>query len=291
MKPSPFSYAAPSSVAEAVDLLAGAGDDAKILAGGQSLIPMLNMRLARPTVLVDINGVTELDYLRRDQEGLHIGALTRHVSVERSEIVRRHWPVLHEAAEWIAHPQIRSRGTIGGSVCHADAHAELPSVFAALDARFQVQSATGTRVVPWSDFFLGPFETILGPDEVLTEIMVPSLPPHTGSAFREYAHRRGDFALAGAAAVLLTDGSRRCTSARLSLLGASATPHRAHQVEGFLAGKDLDPDAIDHAADLAVADIEPHGGIHGEARFITDLLRAQVSDALTAATTNLERRM
>jgi CO/xanthine dehydrogenase FAD-binding subunit len=291
MKPPPFHYEAPSSVADAVDLLARAGDDAKILAGGQSLIPMLNMRLARPTVLVDINRVTELDYLRRDEEGLHIGALTRHVTVERSEIVRRHWTALHEAVGWIAHPQIRTRGTIGGSVCHADSHAELPSVFAVLDAEFQVQSATGTRVVPCSEFFLGPFETVLGADEVLTEITVPGLPPHTGSAFREYAHRRGDFALAGAAAVLATDGSGRCTSARLSLLGASATPHRAHQAENFLAGRDLHSEAIGHAADLAVADIEPHGGIHGDVRFVTELLRTQTKDTLNAATTNLERRM
>jgi CO/xanthine dehydrogenase FAD-binding subunit len=227
VKPAPFDYRAPTSLDEALPLL---GDDSTVLAGGQSLVPLLNLRLARPELVVDINGIAELDYIDDEGEVLRIGAMTRQVAIERAELVRRRWPLLGKAIGLVGHPQIRTRGTVGGSVAHADPAAELPVALTALAARFHLLSSRGTRAVPASDFFLGPLYTVREPDELLVEIEVPAQPDGAGSGFAEHARTHGDFATAGAAAVVAPD-----RSAGIVLLGAGPVPVRAKDAEHALA--------------------------------------------------------
>ena len=228
MKPAPFEYSAPSSVDEALALL---DDEAKVLAGGQSLVPLLNFRLARPERIVDINRIEELAYIRADEDGtLRIGALARQAELERSQLVAERWPLLAQAVRLVGHPQIRSRGTVCGSVAHADPTAELPVALTALDARFQVRSAGGARTLRATELFAGPLTTSLAADELLAEIEVPALPAGARCAFREYARTHGDFAVAGAAVVLAPG------HAAVALLGAGWTPLRAPEAERALAG-------------------------------------------------------
>ncbi|MGH2949241.1 MAG: FAD binding domain-containing protein, partial [Solirubrobacteraceae bacterium] len=203
MKPPPFEYDDPHDAGEAIALLAEHGDESKVLAGGQSLVPLLNFRLARPERLIDVNRIGELAYVRRRDGVLRIGALTRQATLERSRVVAENWPLLTEAMRLVAHPQIRNRGTVGGSVAHADPAAELPVAFTALDATFHARSARGARAIRAADFFRTHLTTALEPDELLVEIEVAPLPPRTGSAFTEFARRHGDFGLGGAA-VLVT---------------------------------------------------------------------------------------
>jgi CO/xanthine dehydrogenase FAD-binding subunit len=227
MKPPPFDYVAPQSVAGA---LAALGEEAKALAGGQSLVPLLNFRLARPETLVDLNGIAELAYLRRSEGTLRIGALTRQVTIERSPVVAEGWPLLAQAVRHVAHPAIRNRGTVGGSVAHADPAAELPVALTALDALFHVRSARrGTRTIAAADLFLAPLMTALEPDELLVEIEVPPPPDGARAAFVEHARTHGDFALAGAAVVCA--GTEH---AAIALLGAGPTPLRAPDAERAL---------------------------------------------------------
>lgn len=244
MKPPRFEYRAPASVEEALPLL---GLDSAVLAGGQSLVPLLNLRLARPQLVVDINGIAELDYIRADDGRLWIGAMTRQVALERSELVRRRWPLLHDAVRFVGHPQIRSRGTVGGSVAHADPAAELPVALVVLGARFHLRSPGGARALGASEFFLGPLYTVREPDELLMEIEVPEQPKGTGSGFVEHARTHGDFATAGAAAVIGPGGH-----ARIALLGAGPVPARAEAAERALA----DGAEPREAAALAAQDVE-----------------------------------
>jgi CO/xanthine dehydrogenase FAD-binding subunit len=213
VKPAPFEYAAPASLDEALALI---GDDARPLAGGQSLVPMLNFRLARPARLVDLERVG-LDHVRVDG-ALRIGAMTRQATIERSQEIAAGWPLLRQAVRHVGHPQIRARGTIGGSVAHADPKAELPVALAALGARFHVRSAAGARTLTAGQLFRGPLMTALAPDELLVEIEVPPLPAAARTAFAEHTRTHGDFAIAGVAAVVTGD---RVT---LGLLGAAYTP-------------------------------------------------------------------
>ncbi|HEY6696538.1 MAG TPA: FAD binding domain-containing protein [Solirubrobacteraceae bacterium] len=213
MKPAPFEYAAPASLDEALALI---GDEARPLAGGQSLVPMLNFRLARPARLVDLERVG-LDHVRVDG-ALRLGAMTRQATIERSREIAAGWPLLRQAVRHVGHPQIRARGTIGGSVAHADPKAELPVALAALGARFHVRSAAGARTLTAGELFRGPLMTALAPDELLVEIEVPPLPAGARTAFAEHARTHGDFAIAGVAAVVTGD---RVT---LGLLGAAYTP-------------------------------------------------------------------
>jgi CO/xanthine dehydrogenase FAD-binding subunit len=248
MKPAPFEYDAPESVEEALDLLARHGEDAKVLAGGQSLVPLLNFRLARPERLVDVNRLGELAYVRESDGRLKLGALTRTAALERSELVALRWPLLREAVRYAGHPQIRSRGTVGGSVAHADPAAELPVVLTALDARFTVRSVRGARTLAPSELFAGFLTTTLAPDELVVEIDVPPLPPGAGTAFVEYARVHGDFALAGAAVTVSSAG------AAVVLLRAAPTPLRVADAERALVeGADED------AARLAVAAADVDG--------------------------------
>ncbi|HEU4450406.1 MAG TPA: FAD binding domain-containing protein [Gaiellaceae bacterium] len=279
MKPAPFAYDAPGTLAEALALLAAEGEDVKPLAGGQSLVPLLNFRLARPDRLVDLNRVEELAYLRRDGDVLRIGALARTRALERSPDVAAGWPLLADAARLVGHPQIRARGTVCGSVAHADPAAELPAALAALDARFHVRSARGARTLSSRELFVSYFTTALEPDELLVEIEVPSLPPRTGAAFVEHARTHGDFALGGAAAVVSLDGSGLCEQARLALVAAGAVPLRAADAERLLAGSRPDARAVEAAADAAVR------GLHlgGEDAWRRALLRETARQALERA--------
>jgi CO/xanthine dehydrogenase FAD-binding subunit len=231
MKPPKLGYAAPGTVAEALELV---GEAARPLAGGQSLVPLLNFRLARPEALVDLNGIRELAYLRRSAGTLRIGALARQATIERSRLVASGWPLLGRAVRYVAHPQIRSRGTVGGSVAHADPTAELPAALAALEARFHVRSRRGSRILSSSELFLGPLTTALEPDELLLEVEVPPLPGNAGTSFVEHARTHGDFAIAGVAAVVVPG-----EHAAIGLLGAGPTPARAPAAEAALvAGSD-----------------------------------------------------
>jgi CO/xanthine dehydrogenase FAD-binding subunit len=224
MKPAPFAYEAPRSVDAALALLEER-EDAKLLAGGQSLVPVMNFRLARPPLLVDLNRIDELAHLRKRGGALHIGALTRHVTLERSELVRRGWPLLAQAVRHVGHPAIRSRGTIGGSCAHADPTAELPVALTALDARFHVRSRTATRTLTADELFVTHLTTAIRPDEVLVEIEVPPLPDGTRTAFTEHARTHGDWAIAGAAVISAPGHSA------IALLGAAPTPLRAREAE------------------------------------------------------------
>jgi CO/xanthine dehydrogenase FAD-binding subunit len=264
VKPAPFEYRAPSSVEEALSLL---GPESTVLAGGQSLVPLLNLRLARPELVVDINGIAELDYVRHDGDCLRIGAMTRQVTLERSELVARRWPLLGKVVRFVGHAQIRTRGTVGGSVAHADPAAELPVALTALGARFHLRSAGGTRVVGPSELFIGPLWTAREPDELLVEIEVPAQPEGAGSGFAEHARTHGDFATAGAAAVIAPG-----RKAGIALLGTGSVPARAEEAERALAGG-----AEPHeAAALAAQDISDE---HRRA-LCTELARRAIEEAL-----------
>jgi CO/xanthine dehydrogenase FAD-binding subunit len=266
MKPAPFHYLAPRTVAETLELLARHGAEGKVLAGGQSLMPMLNFRLARPETLIDINDVAELAYITRNDGTLCIGALTRHAELEHSALVAEHWPLLTQAMRWLAHPPIRNRGTIGGSVAHADPAAELPVALTALDARFVVESHRGRRALGPSEMFAGLLQSGLKLDELLVEIQVPAVEPPSGSAFLEHARRHGDFALGGAAVVLGRDGDRcRAGTTRIVLLGAGPRPVRVPEAEALLAGRPLDDAAARDAGEAAAAAAEPPSDPHADA--------------------------
>jgi carbon-monoxide dehydrogenase medium subunit len=264
MKPAAFDYAAPSSLAEALALKAELGDEAKFLAGGQSLVPAMNFRLVQAAVLIDLNGLAELDYVHPGDGGeLRLGAMTRQRRLEREPLVAGQAPLLHEALPWVAHPQIRNRGTLGGSLAHADPAAELPVVALALQARLRAQSARGERWIGASDFFLGLFTTALAPDEMLVEVALPPLPAHTGTAFVEFARRRGDYALMGVAAVVTLDAAGLIQQARLVYLNAGEGPVLAAQAAAQLAGRPPTAEVLTEAARLAAeSEIAPSGNVH-----------------------------
>ena len=285
MKPAPFEYQAPASLEAALDVLARHGGDAKLLAGGQSLIPVMNFRLAEPALLVDINKLTELDFIRRGEDGtLRIGALTRHRRLERDPLVAEAAPLLHEAVPFIAHPQIRNRGTFGGSLAHADPAAELPTLAVALRARLRLQRTTGDRWVDARDFFAGLFATALEPDEILVEAAIPPLPPRTGWAFMEIARRHGDYAQVGIAALVTLDEAGRCREARLVYLSVGDAPVEAREAARLLAGEEISEQAIAAAADRASrAEIRPFSDVHATAEFKRHLARVLTGRALRRA--------
>jgi CO/xanthine dehydrogenase FAD-binding subunit len=256
VKPAPFEYDDPRRLGDALALLAEHGEEAKVLAGGQSLVPLLNFRLARPARIVDVNRVDELAYLRRRGGSLRIGALARALALERSPLVAARWPLLREAARLVAHPPIRARGTVAGSVAHADPAAELPAALTALDARFHVRSARGSRSLRADELFVTHLTTALAPDELLVEIEVAPLPPRTGAAFVEHARVHGDFALAGAAAVVTLGGDGACERAAIALCAAAPTPVRAAEAEAALAGRRVDRRTAAMAAALTASAVD-----------------------------------
>ncbi len=251
MKPPRFQYCAPALLDDALVLLEKQGDEAKILAGGQSLVPLLNMRLAAPTHLVDINRISELNYIQSEIDYLAVGAITRQSQVEHSAVVQERYPLLIEALRHIGHTQIRNRGTVAGSIAHADPAAELPALLLCLEGFVLLQSSTGERLLQADDFFQGYLETAREPDEMVVEVRFPWLEAGAGWAFMELSRRSGDYALVGIAAVLTLDEQGLCRKARLAYSGVAGEPIRASQVEQLLIGKKLDERTIDAAAELA----------------------------------------
>jgi CO/xanthine dehydrogenase FAD-binding subunit len=286
VKPPRFAYHDPRGVDEALALLAEHGDEGKVLAGGQSLVPLLNFRLAHPDHLIDLNRIGALAGIRREDGKLRIKAMTRQSTLESSRLVRDNWPLITEALGFVAHAQIRNRGTVGGSVAHADPAAELPVVFSVLDASVRVASKRGERTIPTSDLFVTHLTTTIEPDEMLVEIEVPPLAPRTGHAFTEFARRHGDFALGGAAALVTVDEQGVCQRAALGLLAAAPTPVRAAEAERMLVGEKVDEAAAARAAERAVADIQPTGDIHGSAEYRKHLVEVMARRAILAAAEN-----
>lgn len=283
MKPAPFKYLAPSSLEEALAALAEGGPDIKVLAGGQSLVPAMNFRLAQPAVLLDINRLPGLDTIRIDNGSLRLGALTRQRRVELDSLVARNAPLLAEAMPYVAHPQIRNRGTLGGSLAHADPAAELPAVALALQARFRLCSARGERWVEAKDFFLGLFTTALEPDELLVEVELPPL-PCAGWAFLEFARRSGDYALMGVAARVELDEAGVCRRARLVYLNAGEGPAVAREAAALLENSPLSEPAIETAAAYASEkEIDPWGNVHATPAYQRHLARVLTRRALRLA--------
>ncbi|MCB0176975.1 MAG: xanthine dehydrogenase family protein subunit M [Anaerolineae bacterium] len=286
MKPPPFEYFAPTTLDDALDYMADYGDEAKPLAGGQSLIPTMNFRLAQPEVLVDLNGLAELAYIRPAAGGgVSIGAMTRQRSVERSPLVADQAPLIHETMPYIAHHQIRNRGTFGGNLAHTDPASELPAVATALNARFRAQSRSGQRWLTADEFFVDLFTTALEPEELLVEIVIPPLPAQTGYAFREISRRHGDYALVGVAATVTLDNNGRCEAARLVYLSVGDKPVEAVQATAALIGQKLTAEAIDDAAEIAAAqDIDPPGDIHASVTYRRHLAKVLAKQVLAKAT-------
>lgn len=275
-------YEAPETVAEAVGLLAEHQDEASVLAGGQSLIPLLALRLARPAVLVDINGVGELSGVSAADGLVAIGAMTREYVAEESEAIAASVPLLAAALPLIGHEAIRSRGTIGGSLAHADPAAELPAVALALDAEFVVRSRSGERVIPAAEWFQGYLATARRPDEILVEVRFPAAAPGTGATFQEVARRHGDFAIVGLAASLaFADGT--ISDARLAFSGVADVPVRAPDAEGLLIGERPSPEVFEEAARRATAGLEPPADLHGSADYRKKIAATLVRRGLRAA--------
>lgn len=283
MKTPHFEYHAPRTVEEVLALLAEHGDEAKVLAGGQSLVPLLAMRLARPGHLVDVNEVAGLAGISSVDGVVVFGATTRERQAESSPLVGERLPLLAEALPQIGHVSIRNRGTIGGSVAHADASAELPAVAMIMGAEMVVRSARQQRVLTADQFFLGHFTTALDDDELLTEVRVPVGPAGAGWAFQELARRSGDFALVGVAAMVALNAERRVDAARVCLFGVADRPVRATTAEASLAGAEPTIDNFAAAASEAVADLEPASDVHGSSDFRRHLARVTVRRALEAA--------
>lgn len=280
MKPAPFEYHRPDSTDAALALLVEHGYDAKLLAGGQSLVPAMNFRLAQPAVLIDLNRIRTLDSVAQVDGGLRLGAMTRQATLERHPLVAAHAPLLAETLPFVAHAQIRNRGTVGGSIAHADPAGEIGAVMLALDARLYLRGPNGTRDVAASAFFTGLFGTALEADEILTEVEIPSPGPRTGWAFDEISRRHGDYALAGLAAAVEVDGDGRCTAARIALLGVGDAPVLAHEAAAALVGSVPTDEAVRAAANAASQrDIDPPGDIHASSeyrRHLADVLVRRV---------------
>ncbi len=288
MKPAPFGHLAPATREQALEALRRYGSDAKVLAGGQSLVPMLAMRLARPAVLVDLNPIGDLAYVKPTRGGLAIGAMTRQASAERDPLVAQRLPLLAEALGWIGHPQIRARGTVGGSLAHADPAAELPAVAAVLDARFTLASTRGDRTVKAADFYVGYLSTALEPDEILTEIRFPPQPPGAGWAFAEVARRHGDFALVGVAAVVRADADYRVADARLAFTGVSHGPLRIVEVEQALIDRRADRTAAAEIRRLVEASVDPDADIHASSRYRRHVAGVLAERALLTAASRMQ---
>src|SRR3990172_7729268 len=285
MKPAPFEYFAPENVPEALALLEQYGEEAKVLAGGQSLMPLMNLRLARPKVVVDIGRLSELQYIAPLSNGdLAVGAFTRQRTVERSDLVQSENPLLAATIPLISHAQIRNRGTIGGSVAHADPAAELPALSVALEAEFTVRSARDQRVIRSQDFFLGYMTTALEPIELLTEIRIPAWDPRWGWAVGEVSRREGDFALVGVIVLLRLDNDV-CEKARITLFGVGATPVRMRKAEEMLRGRRADEKAIAEADRIVSEDLQPDSDLHASAEYRKEVAETLTRRSLVAAIT------
>lgn len=282
MKPGSFEYRAASSVDEAVGLLSEHGDDAKVIAGGQSLMPLMNLRLARPSLVVDLNPVLGLGSLRCNGE-IAIGAMVRHREAERSTDLLDAAPILCHALSHVGHAAIRSRGTIGGSVAHSDPAAELPTVLTALGAAIVARSTRGERTIAAEEFFTGFLTTSLEDDEVVTEIRVSDPKTGWGWGFEEFSRRHGDFAMVGVAALVAADGHNRIADVRLVFSGVGATPIRAHEAEAVLRGQSASAESFSEALSTATRSLDPPDDLHGSTAYRRQLASVLGERALTAA--------
>lgn len=277
MKPAPFEYLAPLELQEVLESLQQYGEEAKVLAGGQSLMPLMNLRLARPKVIIDINRLSRLSSISAAANGgLVIGALTRQRAIERSATVQEFNPLLAAAMPLIAHFQIRNRGTIGGSLAHADPAAELPAVSVVIGAEFVLQSARRERVVRAEDFFVDTMTTAIEPDELLTEVRMPAWRPGLGWAIDEISRRRGDFAMVGVTVLVQMDGSEACKDARIALFGVGGRPVRVPRAEGMLRGKAPDQKTLLEIAKSVSDELDPDSDVHASAEY-----RREVGGVLT----------
>jgi carbon-monoxide dehydrogenase medium subunit len=282
VKPPPFDYASPDSIDEAAALLAD-HDQAKVLAGGQSLLPLLNFRLAAPSLLVDLRRISGLRAVERVDGAVHIGAMVTQRGAEHDESLARDVPLLREALRFVAHPQIRSRGTIVGSVAHADPAAELPAVLVALDGRVHVRSSGGTRSIDAADLYEGFFSTSLRPDEIVTAVELPTAAPRTGAACVELAQRAGDYAICGAVVQVTRDGGGVVEDVRVALLGVGRRPARAGAVEERLRGEAPTPELLDEAAARASDGLSPAADRQASADYRRHLARVLVRRGLEQA--------
>lgn len=280
MKPAPFDYYEPKTLSEALDLLAKFADTAKPLAGGQSLVPMMNMRLARPAHLIDLNGLRELDYLKVEPGELRIGAMTRQRALERSSIVAERWPLLRDATRYIGHVQIRNRGTVGGSLAHAYPSAELPVAMMALNATFVLQSVEGERILAAEEFFVDVMTTVLKPAELLVEVRVPQTATGTGWSFQEVSRRHGDFALMGVAGLIAPNGDGKIDKAKLVFTGVIPVVARAAET---LIGQKPDAHRFTDAASAAADELDPESDIHASAEYRREVGKALARRALEEA--------
>jgi carbon-monoxide dehydrogenase medium subunit/2-furoyl-CoA dehydrogenase FAD binding subunit len=283
MKPNAFEYFAPNTVKEAVGLLEKYEDEAKILAGGQSLVPIMNFRLGRPEVLLDINGIKDLDYIREEGEALFIGALTRERDLELSPLVKEKCPILAEAVSFIGHVPIRNRGTVGGSLVHADPSSELPTVICCLNGEMKVVGPSGERALEPEEFFLTYLTTSLEPSEILVEVRIPILPQNTAWSFVELTRRSGDFAIVGVATLLFMEDDGVCREARIALGGVAPTPIRAEEAEELLSGQVITEELIKKAGAEAAEATETEPDYHASAEYRKDMARVFVQRGLHEA--------
>lgn len=276
MKPAKFEYFDPATLDEALSVLDQHGDEAKVLAGGQSLVPLMNMRLAKPSAVIDINRLAGLDYIQSRNGNVAIGALTRHRAVERSPLLKERCPLLPHAAEHVADIQVRNRGTFGGSIAHADPAAEFCTIALLQGGQIVASSKKGARRIPANEFFVGPLMTCLEPTELVTEVLVPALPGWAWS-FRSVAPRHGDLAIAGVMLVLDADDKGACTEVRIGMFGVGPTPLRAPAAEALLAGNAIDDRLIARAAAEAASETEPVTDVRASAEYRRELTRRLVA--------------
>ena len=284
MKPAPFDYFAPTSVAEALDKLTELGYSGKVLAGGQSLIPAMNFRMARPSALVDLNKVKELSYINATADGgLAIGTMTRDSAVEENQLVKERFPILVDTIKHIAHKQIRNRGTFGGAIAHADPAAQLPASALLLDANLKILSKSGERWVKATDFFIGPFMTVLEPEEMLAEVVLPPMPSKTGASYQQVSRQKGGYAQAAVISSVTLDGDK-VKEARVALFSVGETALLANKPNQVLAGQVPSAEAIEEvAAYVAKNECDPGTDIHGTEEYRRNLVHVLVRRALTEA--------
>lgn len=267
MIPEHFGYSAPSSISEALSLLKEHGEDAKILAGGHSLLPMMKLRFASPSHLVDINNIPGLSYIKEEDGRLKIGAMTREVDLEESDVIATRYPIFTDASKLIADPQVRNFGTVGGNIAHGDAANDHPAVMIALRAEVEIAGENGSRTVPIDDFFYGFYMTAVQQGEILTEISIPSLGERAGSAYHKAERKVGDYATAGVAVVIEVDAEGSCTKAGIGLTNVNPTPMRAARSEEVLVGSKLTSEDIEKAAEYAAADCSPSPDLRGDEEY------------------------
>lgn len=283
MKPSAFEYFTPGSVAEAIELLERYEDEAKIIAGGQSLVPMMNFRLARPEFLIDINGIKDLDYIKEEGDDLLIGALTRERDLELSPLVKERCPILAKAVSFLGHSTIRNRGTIGGSLVHADPSGEISTTICALNAEMKIAGPSGERTIGFEEFFLTYLTTSLEPSDILVEIRIPTLQEKVGWSFVELSRRAGDFAIVAVAAILFMDESGTCSEARISMGGVASTPIRAVEAEALLSGQVITNELIEKAGQEAAEETDTEPDYHASSEYRKDMARVFVQRGLKEA--------